>query len=612
MANSLFQKPHYQNQSGRNGFDLTQRRIFTMPAGMLLPAFADYAVAGDKYVLNSDSFIRTEAVQTAAFARLRYHVDWHFVPMKAMYTFWNEFYNQTQDVDTSFVDVTSNPSFTFPKHNFWYFVNDCPNQKTGSHFFQAANGAYHRAKVDDFGVPLVWNFRRLFDMFDMGSLTTTPASVSTGSSVYSLLLKYLAYHKVFYSYYNNSLFFKNNPSLFNVDSYHGDVVPLKVTGDIMCTIHYRPYLKDYFTNVIPAPTFNPAFVNSVLPYSGTPKSQVVGNTTDYNADATNKIELGNETSGAAMKNGGLYMELNGEPKIGPGDIRTLFALDKLYRITAMSGASYEAQTLAHLGFKVPKGIKDSYYIGSQTTDININEVVATASTGAGGAGSVIGDIAGKGFGATSQSENLEFTAPADGVLIGIVSIECIPQYASMRHDVLSRYLDAFDFFHPEFDNIGMIPMYDASVTTNQFGNDLITGWTYRYSELKTKYDVVNESIWDTSKKDWATYKQADKEDFGDGYESVFPTLRSIFFTSPQTTNNIFLLNFPFYTDQVFGDSGSMKTLDAEIDDNGARCWHTNDDLKSNKAYAGDNFIVNSNFKVYKTSIMSVHSLSKLY
>ena len=78
-----------QPRLGRNGFDLSFRRCFTAPCGMLLPVAQDFANPGDKYKLNSASFIRTEAVQTAAFMRLKAHVEWFFVPVTQLYSLWN-------------------------------------------------------------------------------------------------------------------------------------------------------------------------------------------------------------------------------------------------------------------------------------------------------------------------------------------------------------------------------------------------------------------------------------------------------------------------------------------------------------------------------------------
>lgn len=91
MAN-IFSKPKPQHSGGRNGFDLSFHRTFTAPCGMLLPVAKDFAYAGEKYRLNSQLMIRTQPLQTAAFMRLKAHVDWHFCPMPHLFRPWNEFF----------------------------------------------------------------------------------------------------------------------------------------------------------------------------------------------------------------------------------------------------------------------------------------------------------------------------------------------------------------------------------------------------------------------------------------------------------------------------------------------------------------------------------------
>ncbi|UPW41713.1 major capsid protein [Peromfec virus RodF8_12] len=616
--NKLFKKPRIQGSKSYNGFDLSQRRIFRMPTGMLLPLFTDLANPFDQYVLNSDTFIRTEAVETAAFTQLRYIVDWHFVPMQQIYMFWNEFYNQTQNLDTSL--VAGSGKFAFPKHDILKTIKSV-FESGADNPFGTSNSTRLVSSVDQFGVPKVHSFRRLFDMFDMGSLTTTKFDFHTGDTQvsYSLLLPYLAYHKVFYSHYNNSQFFLNDPSLYNVDNKHGGIVGETDTYRIMSTIHYRPYNIDYFTNIQPAPTFNNQFVNSAF------DNRVFDQPIDFdNFDASVLFEHSNDTTSRLFLNQTSYNSttpttegINTPPgvvantKVGESlnlranDIRTLFAFDKLYRITASTGSSYEDQTLAHFGVSVPKGIgHESYFIGSQVTDININEVVATATTDSEGAGSTIGDIAGKGFGSTRPDKDIKFTAPCHGVLIGICSVVPKPMYASRVGDPTTRYLDTFDFFHPEIDNVGMVPMFNSAAYFNYIGtknSQHLDGWTYRYSELKTKYDKINESIWDTDKASWATYKQSLYGDVVD--TDLYPNLHAIFYCAPQYTNTIFLQEFPYY--EYSESKGIVVNFATDKDWNSGK-------LTSQYTYAGDPFIVNSFVKCYKSSQMSVHSLPKLY
>lgn len=610
---SILKDPQYRAQKGRNGFDVSRRRMYTCPVGMLLPVYDDFANPGDKYKLNSQALIRTESIETAAYMRLKYHVDWFFVPMQQLYKFWNEFYNFTDDVNTSFIGDGNN-NFALPTFNIFSAL-----RFSGNNYFLGIDDIQVNRlfTVDEFGQPYAYHLRRLYDLFGFGSVDSTKYQSDTGQDpVFNIFpMKYLAYHKIFYSHYNNSNFFKVRHELYNVDKYFGSSLPSELGSEIVSKIHYRPYRRDIFTNIQPAPVFNSGFANSVLP-----SSLLNYSTININNDSTNSDNniLNSSTIGNSDVDNGDFLQ-NPDGVIGIGDLRTLFAYDKLMRITAASGNTYADQTLAHFGFKVPQGIsEDAYKIGSQVTDININEVVATASTGYESqpgqvaAGGTIGDIAGKGFGATQGMKDINFTAPCHGIIMAIASIEPIPDYASRGCEPFNRCKESFDFYHPEFDNIGLVPMYDAFFEANAAGastSDVIDGWTYRYFDLKQKFDVVNEGFWNTSKASWVGYKQSlygvpEGNNFS---PTLKPRLESLFFVAPQYTNSIFLQDVATYN--YDNEVGLYKPNYLVYDESNGMNFD-NPVVSANEIYEQDNFLINLNVKAFKSSIMSVHSLPK--
>lgn len=652
MSN-FFKKPAAKAKLSFNGFDLSRRRIFTSPCGMLLPIYKRFMTPGEKVKLNSRSFIRTEAIQTAAFTRLTAHVDWFFVPINQLMSLWNEFFNQTQDIESSafYGDTAQNimSGVELPTYNSYYilsqpFGNGDPNLSIFGRLNDpsAAVGGDNQYILynDDMGVPYIWNFRRLWDMLGYGSLSRVPSgwNASDPSTAIGLTLPffdYLAYHKIFYGFYNKSQWFKNDVSLYNVDSYFTRTSDLPNYPKILSTIHYRPFKVDYFTNVFPQPIFGTNFANAIGggflvdtdPYSSTQESlseslraliNPEGNTSKSSDSGTpNAIftKLGDDAADGsdliptyARSNNVRIANHNAFDEISTTDIRAMFALDKLLRITAMNGAHYEDQTLAHFGYKMPKGIsKEPYYIGSQHTPININEVVATSTTTASGAGSVIGDIAGKGFsGPSKDGKDLSFECPCHGFIMGIFSVEPDPDYASFGVEMENRYVNNLDFFRPELDNIGMQPMFGQfnGITALPNSEDVF-GWTYRYAELKTSFDVVNEGFHSTNLDAWVTYKQSGYK-YGD---TISPF--NMFYVSPQYTNNIFLKNFPKY--------GEGHYLNTSFNNIGETFWpwSYNESPEHSSAvtamdvYSADNFLVCMDIKCYLSSPMSVHSLPKM-
>ncbi|AXF52802.1 MAG: major capsid protein [Microviridae sp.] len=609
MSSSIFKKPKVGAPQGRNGFDLSFHRSFTTSCGMLLPIAHDIANPGDKYVLNSQSFVRTEAVETAAFCELKMHVDWFFVPMTQIYSRWNEFYNQVDDVMSSlFVSDNSTPyKYELPKFSvfpaLFGFFDGKPNDFFATSSVSGQNTIV-KFKNDPYGLPYYWNFRRLWDMLGYGSVDTT-ASITLISDF--TLLPFLAYHKIFHSHYMPTDWFKNDPLLYNVDSY---VNPSRVHSPselpaIISTLHYRPYRKDYFTNILPSPIFSDVYANYI---SGSfdadfmkiinPEARDSGNSLylDYSVNDSDTQTQLRPVSGSTVSG------------FSTADLRSMYALDKLLRVNAFSKSHYADQVFAHFGYKMPEGISDeAYKLGSQTIDIGISQVLSTAST----EDTALGEVGGKGFGATPREapKDIKFTAPCHGIIMGICSIEPIPRYASRFCERQNRYQSTYDFYHEEFDNVGMQPLQENPFYTDFYPEgDYVFGWQYRYSENKTKVDIVNEGFWNTKRKNWTPTKQGmyplDNNDV-----HVIPSLESTFYVFPQYTNTMFALKVPFYNSfTALSFTAPTSSLDAQsvIFSSGVD-WH----VGANEVYQYDNFMVDTFIKMFKTSIMSVHSLPKI-
>lgn len=607
---SIFQKPKVRPNLGHNGFDLSRRRLFTSPCGMLLPIFWDFASPGEQYKLNSSIFVRTEAIATAAMMRLKAHVDWFFVPITQMYSLWNEFFNGTDDNMSSIFSRQDYNNNGIVSQSLPYF--DCTNVVLSPYSFgfkflvnppaAVTPDLKLQPKTDECGVPYLYNFRRMWDMLGYGSLTNVGSAWSSAKTKRLSLLPYLAYHKIFHSHFMQNDWFLNNPNMYNVDQFYTTgVIDNHTALDIMSNIHYRPYRTDYFTNILPSPTFSKLFPNNI--------NGSLLNGTNLNSVLNSEGSRGNVTTNASADSQSIYAGAGSsisitDKNLSVGDIRGAFALDKLLRITAFGGSHYEDQTLAHFGFKIPQGIsKEAYRLGSQEADISINEVVATATTDASVAGGLIGDIAGKGFASSNGGKSSSFTAPCHGILMAIYSIEPIPEYSSIVEERKNFYREPFDFYHPELDNVGMQP-FDTPLLYNGNGSsaDNMSGWTYRYAELKSNFDVVNESLWDTSRAAWQGNKQMPYLKTVAG-SNVKMSKFNLFYIIPQYTNSIF--QYPFKSYENLPDDQKWHSSN-KIND-----WSAND-LTSTNCYSGDNFINNVDIQCFKVSPMSVHSLPKIY
>ncbi|UPW41298.1 major capsid protein [Sigmofec virus UA08Rod_4331] len=613
---NIFKSPMAVNRPPKNGHDLSQRNIFSCQPGQLLPCFNDFGYIGDKYRLNSSSFIRTEAVETSAFMRLKHHCDWFFVPIMQIYSFWNEFYNGTNDVHTDFVG-TNPTNFSLPTLNIYNSIFPATTQS----YYSVGMGDNEVYKCDNFGVPRLWNAYRLLDLLDYGCISRNVmfnlSSTGSESTLNVFPFLHCAYHKIFYSHYCNTKYFKNRYDLYNLDSFFGGkALPTMRSSDILSILHYRPYRYDYFTFVQPSPIYGIDYANYLNTFISSDSQLRVSNAIEGSQEAntvtqTNSFKY-NNISGQFENTPSTLITSNADNDITLGSLRRAFALDKLARVTGSAKSHYVDQCLAHFGVKPPEGISnEAYFLGSQVTDININEVVATASTGASVGGSTLGDIAGKGLGYTTGSQDINFTCPCEGVIMAISSIEPLVDYSSARLDIINRYLQSTDFFHPELDNLGMVPLFDSFGIFNFTGApldyqptnilQLIKGWVPQFTESKTKYDKVRESIFDTYRNSWAGYKQSVFENLPFAQlQTSSPSSDFYFYICPQYCNNIFLNQVPFYLNSSVG--GLKWDVKYPLS--------TTPNLASNIRYAGDNFLINMEIKCFKVDSMSDFSLPK--
>ena len=81
---NLFQKNSPKPNLPRNVFDLSQHRIFSAKAGMLLPCYVDEVNPNESYRINVNSFLRTQPLNSAAYARFNQRVDFFFVPLRLL------------------------------------------------------------------------------------------------------------------------------------------------------------------------------------------------------------------------------------------------------------------------------------------------------------------------------------------------------------------------------------------------------------------------------------------------------------------------------------------------------------------------------------------------
>lgn len=522
----VLEKPHYSAAKGYEGFPLRSSLQFSSPIGMLLPVWFHYLQPGDKVRCSSTIITRTQPLQSSAMVKLQEHVEWFFVPMQQIYKLFEQVLYGVDDIHSSFIDSESVPDlypYTTLADITYAMISE----------FMTGGDSGDPEIADMFGCGKVANAFRLMEhlgfpvepMFaEFANHTCNyKEDLVQGEALWALA----AYQRIYYSHYRLTDRENNDPFAYNFDSsYENSHVGGSQRLAKLLTIHYRPIVKDFFHGGFVSPLIGSGNIGMLDSFNN--------GDVDFSASFFRNY-LVNEDS--------YSRGVDGETVVSPTSVtfdanlstlRQSFALEKLLEITRRAGKHIDAQTLAHFGVKMPQGIADeAYFLGRHDSEIVIGDVIATAGTES----DPLGQIAGKGYN-HSKNFDCQYEAKTHGVLMAVYSADTSLHYQPDLEDRLNKYVRPTDFYMPEFDDLGMQPIFQYQGNMG-FGavalvhNNDIRDWTYRYWELKLKYNrVIGSMAGDMSM--WTIKRK--------GYDNVSNAL-STYLVDPRLTDDIMLKNF---------------------------------------------------------------------
>lgn len=544
--NSLFQLKDTRNHVSRNGFDMSSKNAFTAKVGELLPVYWKQVLPGDKIKGSIQHFTRTQAVQTAAFTRIRENFSWYFVPYRLMWRFFPNVINSLQTQLNSSTSPHFRPS-----------LSTMLPQTTLSNLCGVDNSilrtlAIQSNAIDACGYDASYKTAKLLNYLgycyipdsyvkalheQTPSTKTPPYKQDLKVSIFPLL----AYQKIYQDFYRDTQWETLTPNAFNVDyiigdssmvitppSWGVDTKPFYTNG--MFTLRYANWRKDMLQGILPSSQYgNVSFVDVNSDANGTinnPSFFATGNvvaTKDGSSDKSNAF-IRNEAGSSYSKLGpseGAFKAgspLKAETYIpsysasftaklqGQFDILSLRkaqALQKLKEITQAHDLTIKGQTYAHWSVDVPDVLsQECLYLGGCDNNIDINEVVNTNLYGADNNGKAT--IAGKGTGSDS-SFCFDFDAKEHGILMCIYHSVPLLDYESIGTDPQLVKVDVSDYPTPEFDRLGLdvLPAYALQNT-----NETKLGWTAnlgycsRYIDFKTSLDKVNGGFLQGELQSW--------------------------------------------------------------------------------------------------------------
>ena len=585
----------YRAGLSRNDHDLSQPFTFTTTSGMLLPIWCDIASPGDSYYMQHDMpLLRSAVLAAPAMIDVKIHYETFFVPFQMIYQPLENAKFQLSNLQSSVYGST--PQLTnssLPLLNYTTVLNNI-------------NQTYFNSSIRSDGF-------RLADLFGLQPLSWTNIGAQSSNGIITYYPAFFpwqlcAYHTIFNYYYrldDKTQFYNTH---CNIDySFDQQYVVLNGNADVVhfFEIHQRPWDFDYFTSMYRSPIVSDANMQNILQQAAYSQnanlypqnsSTLITNQqyklTSTGASATNNVSLNTFSTNSSNVAANAL-------QVNTANIRQLFANEKLAMITGRTRKNYDSQVLAHYGVKVPHDVKhDITMIHHDEYKLNVLEVTSLAST----SDAPLGELAGKSY-AQGNGKSFKFTAPCDGVIMTIFSVEPMRKYQA-EFNRINAITNVFDLPTPEFDRLGNVPMfrYECSCPTgfSSWTNTDIIGWKERYYPFKRRsprasYAFQPNGVYGPNTNDFSAFTITSHPFANVGRfatplqpNSALPGSEASFYIGRGAMDDVSLVNFY--------DGWLEPTEEGSTDEN----WSKNPHL----VYARDPFIVDSYIKCKKVSWMS--------
>lgn len=547
MSN-LFRNLKPETKLHKNGFDLSQRKLYTQVAGELLPSLCIDCVPGDKHVINLSNMVRTMPMNTAAYARIKQYHHFFFVPYSILWSQWDSFITQRKN------NISSNAQNSLFVPNF--------NPK-------ADVGVLTESAKDMFGYSYRRRAPKLLEMLGYGN--TYLGEYYEENKYICNVFRLAAYNKIWYDYYRNP-YFDNEEVQSRYDyiwSWNFDDCecrnfqsanmravesnPRNNTSFLgwMLSPKYRQYKKDMLTSLLPdtqfgAVSYVPVGEEPFMIYNGRNNPGISGEPILTNDVSITKEGNSYKQIGAS----GLYTDFVAEGlNFNVLTLRKAEALQKWKETTLRAGQQALAQYDAHFGVR-PRHTVDhtAQFIAGFDGNVMIDEVVTQSNDVLNGSSISTGaaEIFGKGI-KVSDNNSFTFDATEFGVLMCISSFVPEADYnGSYAIDRNNRLFEPFDFFTPEFQNLGLEPvsLENFNGDNEESRNLSVVGYAPRYWNYKTAIDKIHGGftgveggLTDVGLTNWVIPRQQLEQDAAFGME------RKVLYVNPNSLNNIFALAY---------------------------------------------------------------------
>lgn len=488
MAKSVLQKPLSIAHPDRNAFDVGYTNKFTSSLGMLLPCYVRECNPNEHYRINPRMLCRSMPMNSAAFIQCTQNIEFYFVPYRLLWSSFPQWF-----VGTKFDVSSAKPNedrATFPTFDL------------GTIFQSVIGHTASTSWTDVLGYSLTKGALRLLDLLGYGDLSHFNDITNVNiDNVKVSPFRLLAYQKVCSDYYRVANYESARIKSYNFDSQTPLAGNVQNFISTYLQLRYRPWKKDLYT------ISSTSFQGNDYMSAQISAPQFPGGDTDKYNDVK---PVSTSYSGNYMGLMNQTVSSNGQFTMSVANLRSAFALDKLYRLSAQAGdGDYKSQIKARFGFDPYAPQYKSEFVGAASAPVKIDQVTTTADTlsSSGDNGTPAGRIYGNAY-AQEASGVFDYDVKEHGILIGLSSFVPDVDYSSYGINPFNMKINREDFFQPEFDNLGKQPLTSLCFNpwkkvslpgSGQVGTKLqlvntTLGWFPRYVEYKTAVDEVHGQL----------------------------------------------------------------------------------------------------------------------
>ena len=487
--------------SKRNRFDMSSQVVTTNNFGIMKPIYLRYCVPGDE-ITNCEvrEFQRLMPLPSPTFGRLESITRAFFVPCRSVFLPFNEFisqnYNPFSATGSGSLLTPKLPSTCFRDLNLLFTspLSGLTSVGTSNHY------DFYSRKDDGISTYYLFTLKgkRTYDLFNSIGLQfpwlhADQMNTSVGDTEVCIL-PLLAVLKLYYDWVVPSRFinsYQNLQGFINSTvSRTTNGVTYKVLNNVLFEL--RSWLEDdFFTSAFESPNGQTSQGNTSFTASN-PINDV--NSNDFKTFVSSaKDSKGNDYAAA-------WLSPNSSAGLDVWTLKTLGALQSMLTRGMLTGTKIQDWLETTFGMRASNdALNISTYLGKQVNNISIGDVTSYADT-TGNGGASLGQFAGKGVG--SGSSNFKYKVKEHGYFI--ITNEILPRTTYYQGlDPVFQMKDCYDFFQPDFDNIGCdaIPLktlvsvsdqkaYPNAATSLTDPNQVF-GFCPRYAQLKTAFDRVS-------------------------------------------------------------------------------------------------------------------------